>query len=179
MHSYAGSGRLGKYWLWPILALFMISILAVTSLGTGVRVSSLAGPATSFSFGTAGDWDMGTAGSHTLSNWQSLGTSGVNFALSLGDMLYHTPSQTNPNEQAWCSTFKTNIADVEILVGNHETWEDNTTQGGGSINRFVIYCPFTLGAKTGTYGFDYYFDYPSSGPLARFIMVDPNIYNGT
>src|SRR5213594_1028602 len=174
MHSYAGSCRLGKYWLWPILALFMISILAVTSLGTGVRVSSLAGPATSISFGTAGDWDNN---SHTTSNWQSLGTSGINFALSLGDMLYASPTPS-ANEQTWCNTFKSNISNAEILVGNHETFEDNSSSGG-NINKFVQSCPFTLGSPTGTYGFQYYFDYPSSNPLARFIMVDPNIWNGT
>src|SRR2546427_207797 len=175
MHSYAGSRRLGKYWLWPILALFLILVLVVTTFGTGVIVSPLAGTITSFSFGTAGDWDNN---SHTTSNWQSLGSSGVNFALSLGDMLYAQPTPS-ANEQTWCNTFKANLANAEILVGNHETAEDNTTQGGGNIYKFIQYCPFTLGSLTGRYGFQYYFDYPSSSPLARFIMVDPNIWNGT
>jgi hypothetical protein len=92
--------------------------------------------------------------------------------------LYSNP----PTEQTWCNQFKSSIANLEIIVGNHETYETNGTTNsatGGSINKFVNYCPFTLGTLTGTYGFQYSFDYPSTNPLARFILVDPAIWLGT
>src|SRR5438128_5384554 len=108
----------------------------------------------------------------------SMGSSGANFVLGVGDFLYTQPTST-VNEQTWCSTFKGYDPNLELIVGNHETWETNTTDGGGSINKFVEDCPFTLTQSTGSYGFRYYFDYPSTGPLARFIMVDPAIWNGT
>src|SRR6266571_1616391 len=131
----------------------------------------------SFQFAEAGDWD---SNSHTTANWQSISTSSVNFTLAIGDLLYNLPT-TQQQQQSWCNSFKTSTpgGNVEILIGNHETFEDNMTSGGGSINKFILYCPFTLGSYTGTYGFQYYFDYPASAPLARFIMIDPAIWLGS
>ena len=131
----------------------------------------------SFQFAEAGDWDFN---SHTSANWQSLSTSGVNFTLAIGDFLYNLPT-TQQQQQSWCSNFKGSVpgGNVEILTGNHETFEDNMTSGGGSINKYILYCPFTLGSYVGTYGFQYYFDYPATAPLARFIMVDPGTWLGT
>ena len=128
------------------------------------------------SFAAFGDFDFTP---ETVANWQALSFSGVNFTLAVGDFLYSVPT-TQAAQQSWCSNFKASApgGNVEILVGNHETWEDNATSGGGSINKYVIYCPFTLGAFTGTYGFQYYFDYPSYAPLARFLMLDPSIWMG-
>ncbi len=127
-----------------------------------------------FSFAAIGDFDITP---ETNANWQSLSASGVNFTLALGDFLYDLPA-TQQGQQSWCSNFKSNVpgGNVEIVVGNHETWEDNATSGGGSINKYILYCPFTLGSYTGAYGFQYYFDYPSIAPLARFIMVDPAVW---
>ncbi len=128
----------------------------------------------SFSFAAIGDYNFS---SFTSAIWKSLSGSDGNFVLGLGDFLYHRPP---PSEQAWCNDFKGNITNVELLVGNHETFESNSTDpGGGSINKFLQYCPFTLGALGGTYGFQYYFDYPTANPLARFIMVDPDIWLGS
>src|SRR6266567_209236 len=130
----------------------------------------------SFQFAEAGDWD---SNSHTTANWQSISTSGVNFTLAIGDLLYNLPT-TQQQQQSWCNSFKTSTpgGNVEILIGNHETFEDNMTSGGGSINKFILYCPFTLGSYTGRYGFQYYFDYPAVAPLARFIMIDPAVWMG-
>jgi PKD repeat protein len=128
-----------------------------------------------FTFAAAGDWDFN---SNTQANWNSLGTSGANFVIPVGDFLYTIPGSGNPTEQNWCSSFKGAIPNVELIVGNHETLETNAT-GGGSMNKFVQYCPFTLGSFTGTYGYRYYFDYPLTTPLARFILVNADIWNGT
>lgn len=146
---------------------------------TGVMASRQHGVIVSsaiVSFAAFGDFDFTP---NTAANWQALSGSGVNLTLAVGDFLYSIPT-TQAAQQSWCSDFKASApgGNVEILVGNHETWEDNATSGGGSINKYVIYCPFTLGSYTGTYGFQYYFDYPSYAPLARFIMLDPSIWLG-
>src|SRR2546422_1013966 len=138
-------------------------------------INPAAAAVTQFSFASAGDYGFSSAARTVMS---SMGSSGASFALGVGDLLYTQPTST-VNEKTWCNQFKTSIPNVELIVGNHETWETNSTDGGGSINKFVLDCPFTLGAETGTYGFRYYFDYPSSAPLARFIMVDPAIWNRT
>jgi len=138
-------------------------------------INPAAAAVTQFSFASAGDYGFSSAAKTVMS---SMGSSGASFALGVGDLLYTQPTST-VNEKTWCNQFKTSIPNVELIVGNHETWETNSTDGGGSINKFVLDCPFTLGAETGTYGFRYYFDYPSTNPLARFIMVDPAIWNGT
>src|SRR5437867_3194991 len=94
----------------------------------------------SFSFAAIGDYNFSSL---TAANWKSLSSSSVDFVLGLGDFLYHRPP---PTEQAWCKDFKGNITNVELIVGNHETLESNSTDpGGGSINKFLQYCPFTLG----------------------------------
>src|SRR3989449_1963552 len=138
-------------------------------------INPAAAAVTQFSFASAGDYGINSAAKTAMS---SIGSSGASFALGVGDFLYTNPTGTS-NEQTWCSQFKASVPNLELVVGNHETWETNASDGGGSINKFVKYCPFTLSAMTGTYGFRYYFDYPSTGPLARFIMVDPGIWSGT
>jgi len=64
----------------------------------------------------------------------------------------------------------------ELLSGNHE---DGGEIQDGLIDNFVQCLPDRLGA-VGTYGKEYYFDYPASSPIARFIMTSPglNFTNG-
>ncbi len=160
-----------------ITGTYNVRLNVTDSTGTKATVQhGMVASSVSFQFAEAGDWD---SNSHTTANWQSISTSGVNFTLSLGDFLYNLPT-TQQQQQSWCNSFKTSTpgGNVEILVGNHETFEDNKTSGGGSINKFILYCPFTLGSYTGTYGFQYYFDYPAVAPLARFIMIDPAVWLG-
>src|SRR5262245_9639537 len=157
-----------------------VALLVLLSLGPlgfllgGIAPVSAA-TATSFSFTHAGDY-----GYHpdTRANWAAIGASGADFAIALGDFLYSSVT----TEQSWCSQFKASINNVEILVGNHETTEQNGTVSaptGASILKYIQNCPFTLGSYTGSYGFQYYFDYPTVNPYARFILVEPAIWNGT
>ena len=60
---------------------------------------------------------------------------------------------------------------VELVSGNHE---DGGEHQDGLIDNFVKCLPDRLGA-VGTYGKEYYFDYPASSPLARFIMISPDL----
>ena len=135
-----------------ITGTYNVRLNVTDNTGTKATVQhGMVASSVSFQFAEAGDWD---SNSHTTANWQSISTSGVNFTLSLGDFLYNLPT-TQQQQQSWCNSFKTSTpgGNVEILVGNHETFEDNKTSGGGSINKFILYCPFTLGSYTGTYAF--------------------------
>src|SRR2546426_740652 len=155
------------------LTLFFMALASI------IAISNIPPPAhavsTSFVFDAAGDYAYNSV---TTGVWSGMKSSGANFALSLGDMLY---SMSSANEQTWCSTFKSYINNVAITVGNHDTFESNSSgTGGGSINKFIQYCPFTLGTiGGGAYGFQYYFDYPQTNPIARFIVTQPRIWNGT
>jgi hypothetical protein len=98
--------------------------------------------------------------------------SGSDFYLALGDLSY-----TSGGEQSWCNTFKSKFNYVELIAGNHDTGESP----GGNIDNYIRYCPFVLPNITrpvlyGTYGKQYYFDYPQSTPLARFIMIAPGVW---
>ncbi len=164
------------------LSTLRVAVLVLLSLGPiGFLIGGLgpvsAATSTSFSFAQAGDY-----GYHpdTVANWNAIGTSGSNFVFALGDLLY----SNNTTEQNWCNQFKGSITNVEVLVGNHETTESNGTLAnpqGGSILKFIQYCPWTpsLGTEIGSYGFQYYFDYPAVNPFARFILIEPAIWNAT
>lgn len=59
----------------------------------------------------------------------------------------------------------------ELLSGNHE---DGGELQDGLIDNFTQCLPDRLGA-VGTYGKEYYFDYPTASPIARFIMISPDL----
>jgi hypothetical protein len=115
---------------------------------------------TQFSFTAAGDHGFSTAAMDVVKN------SGSRFYLALGDLSY-----TADGERAWCSEFKSRFNDVEVLAGSHDSGESE----GGHIDNYVVHCPFTLSGLNGAYGKQYYFDYPASAPLARFIMIAPGV----
>ncbi|HEX8226856.1 MAG TPA: metallophosphoesterase [Candidatus Saccharimonadales bacterium] len=117
----------------------------------------------SFAFTAAGDHGYGT---ESLRSMDMVAGSGSKFYIALGDMSYAAGSEDN-----WCGTFKSKFNDVEILAGNHDTGES----AGGNIDLYRQHCPFTLGALTGDYGKQYYFNYPQQAPLARFIMIAPGV----
>jgi hypothetical protein len=64
---------------------------------------------------------------------------------------------------------------VEIVAGNHEDFSTGPTGGHGSIDAYTGCLPDGLGQINGEYGREYYFDYPPSKPLARFIMLSPGL----
>jgi len=150
-----------------MMTLTAVSVVQVSNPGPGPEPEA----APLFSFAAAGDYSFG-------SNWDpslaQLDVANADFLLGLGDLSYGSTG-----EQNWCDTLHTHQADVAIIAGNHDTGESS----GGNINNFVQYCPYTLpGPLTGTYGKEYWFDYPSPGPQARFIMISPGVnyvYDGT
>lgn len=119
----------------------------------------------SFIFTAAGDYG---ANPNTQNVLRGVSQSGSDFHLFLGDLSYN---ELMP-ETEWCSFVKTHIGTVKpvLLSGNHES--DGTN---GFIDNFAacLLSPFRV---SGEYAREFYFDYPKQGrPLARFIMISPNL----
>ena len=133
----------------------------------------------------AASGDIGSLTSTTSARILSrLGASGVGFFLGLGDFSYD-PSVTG---DIWCGQFKGMYSNIEIFPGDHDTGGHNSASFGEthSYERYVNNCSFTLGVPItcgpvagNCYGKEYYFDYPATNPIARFILASPKIYNIT
>jgi hypothetical protein len=120
-----------------------------------------------FSFGVAGDLGANTRTSSVLSAVPSKGTSQF---FAIGDLSY---SEVTP-ESAWCSYVQSKVGATypyELLAGTHE--DDGTTDG--QIGNFAACLPNRLGPPTGSYGQEYYIDYPAGAPLVRFVMISPGL----
>jgi len=132
-----------------------------------VQLLKAAASSTSFSFTAGGDIGGNSSSSKTL---DLIAQSGSNFHLAIGDLSY---SEITP-ESAWCSYVQSRVGSAfpfELVSGNHE---DGGEVQDGLIDNFVQCLPDRLGA-VGTYGKEYYFDYPASFPIARFIMISPDL----
>ncbi len=165
--------------------LVVLAVLALSAMSFTPGLLSLVQPlqatTTSFSFATAGDLGYLNFGDGQASLGR-LSTSGASFFLALGDLSYDSAVTGD----VWCSQFKSQFSNVEVVPGNHDTGEVNGTTGTRSYEKFVNGCPFTLtspiscGPVTGNcYGKEYFFDYPSTSPLARFITISPRVFNIT
>jgi hypothetical protein len=128
---------------------------------------------TSFTFAAAGDHG---ANARTTASLFSLNQSPAAFYLALGDMSYNE----TPSEQAWCDYVHANLPakgavyPFQVVTGNHEA--DNGD--AGRIQSFAGCLPDHLGATAGPggmYGAEYAVDYPTAAPLARFIMISPEL----
>jgi uncharacterized protein YbdZ (MbtH family) len=131
---------------------------------TGQYIQSLS---TSFSFTAGGDIGGNPNASTAL---DLIAQSGSQFHLAIGDLSY---SEISP-ESAWCSYVQSRVGSsfpFELLSGNHE---DGGEIQDGLIDNFAQCLPDRLGA-VGTYGKEYYFDYPASSPIARFMMISPGL----
>jgi hypothetical protein len=127
-------------------------------------------PGSAFSFGVAGDFGQN---SNTTAVLTALHNSGANFAIALGDFSYIGGS----SETAWCNFVKASVGSTypfELISGNHED-----VVRDGQINNYVQCLPHRLTPlatpPAQLYGKQYYFDYPGSSPLARFINISPGL----
>lgn len=113
-----------------------------------------------------GDFSAGTTAGNVLS---SIGGRSPDLALALGDLSYGTTGA----EQAWCDFVTARVGagfPFELVSGNHESNGQN-----GNINDFAACLPNQLPGAIGTYGRQYYVDYPASAPLVRFVMISPGL----
>jgi Calcineurin-like phosphoesterase len=130
-------------------------------------------PGSAFSFGVAGDFGQN---SNTTAVLNAVKNSGANFFIALGDFSYVPGS----SENAWCDFVKAGLNPngatypFELISGNHED-----AVRDGQINNYVQCLPHRLTPlatpPAQLYGKQYYFDYPGSSPLARFINISPGL----
>ena len=120
-------------------------------------------PEGSFVFTAAGDFGATT---HTTAVLEGISGTDSSFLLAVGDMSYN---QIQP-ESAWHDYVRAHLRidlPFEVLSGNHEENGFN-----GLVDNFTKFFPDELGA-VGKYGKEYYFDFPKTNPLARFILISP------
>src|SRR5260221_11933463 len=156
--------RTQKYLFYFMLILILsIPLFVANRIISRVKADS----STSFSFTAGGDIGGNANSSTTL---DLIAQSGASFHLAIGDLSY---SEITP-ESKWCSYVQSRVGSTfpfELISGNHE---DEGEGQNGLIDNFVQCLPDRLGA-VGTYGKEYYFDYPASSPIARFIMISPGL----
>lgn len=143
-----------------IILTFVCTVFIFTNTLKGVYAQQ------TFTFGAAGDFSTGDNFEATVGQ---VATHNPDFMIALGDFAYAAV------EQSWCNTWKARYNNILLIVGNHDSGESS----GGLLNKFVQFCPYTLSSPMiGKYGKEYYFDYPATTPLARFILIAPGIGGG-
>jgi Calcineurin-like phosphoesterase len=153
-----------------VLTAVAFAVAAVTA--TAAWPHARAKAATAFSFAVAGD--LGANG-NTSAVINAVAASGSQIFWPIGDLSY---SQV-PTESDWCNYVHTRLGasyPVEVLAGNHE----DSDGPDGFIGNFASCLPDQIGGVQGTYGQEYYVDYPATNPLVRFVMISPGLtLNGT
>jgi hypothetical protein len=148
-----------------LLAILSLSLFLIP---TGGHVVSAADA--TFQFAAAGDHNQSAT---TNSSLRRLADSGVNFYLALGDLSYTSVGE----ESDWCNIVKSYVGPnfpFELVSGFHDDGQESPPNNGGLIDSYANCLPDKLGS-TGVYGKEYYFDYPQADPLARIIMVSPDL----
>ncbi|MGZ4689398.1 MAG: PKD domain-containing protein [Acidimicrobiia bacterium] len=90
--------------------------------------------------------------------------------LAVGDFEYQDASP----ESAWCNFVKAKVGEgfpFELVSGNHESLDE----ADGLINNFSACLPNQVAGAVGTYGREYYLDFPRVSPLVRVISVTPGL----
>ncbi len=118
-------------------------------------------------FVAAGDFGARTA---TRTVLDGMAAANPTAALALGDLSYNDLSP----ESAWCSYVKQSTGEgfpFQLTAGNHETVD----HAHGLINNFSACLPNQVAGITGTYGREYFMDFPRTNPLVRVISVSPDL----
>src|SRR5882762_10205073 len=134
--------------------------LALVATAIVLPAPAAAAPSSSFSFGVAGDFGFGADGQATIS---LAGGAGLDFFLFVGDTTYGTTNESN-----WCNDFRAQVPHVLAEAGNHDTGES----AGASLGALLAACPYDLTEPMmGSYGREWYVDYPGSAPLVRLVLT--------
>lgn len=108
----------------------------------------------------AGDFGYSANAQATFS---AAGGAGLDFFLVVGDTTYG-----DTTESTWCSAFRAQVGHVLVEPGNHDIGESP----GASLGPVLAACPYDLtDPMAGTYGRQWYVDYPAGAPLARLILT--------
>lgn len=90
--------------------------------------------------------------------------------LALGDLSY----QDVTTEQQWCDYVKAKVGQdsaFQLLSGNHESLDVHD----GDINDYSACLPNQIPGIVGTYGRQYYMDFPKGAPLVRVIDASKDL----
>ncbi len=163
-------------WLTRTLALLTCLLMTGGVVPATAQVESVGGGRVApppFAFAAAGDHG---ATPHTAAALSLLDRSDARFYLALGDLDY----DETRTDRAWCGYVKNHLPrkgrtfPFELVAGNHE--QDGGTDG--RIRNHARCLPDRLGSMPGPgsrYGAEYAFTYPRRNPLAKVIMISPNL----
>ena len=142
----------------------VVVIGMVLALAGGGAVAQGAGEPGVVHFTAVGDFGSNARTDAVLTGMKA---ANADLALALGDLSYATVGQ----EQLWCDRVTQQLGagyPFELLSGNHESNGEN-----GNINDFAACLPNQLPGVVGTYGRQWYADYPKGNPTVRFVMISP------
>ncbi|SRR6266568_235146 len=151
-----------RHFTLPILASIFLFCVYFT-LNGNFPFTTNAQTATTVTFGSVGDMGSDSNANGVLNAVKS---ANLNFFLHVGDLSYNT--QGSP--QGWDTWVKGIVGTVlpyEIVTGNHDS---------SQIDQFTPGLPDHFHSN-GTYGKNYYFDYPQTSPLVRVIMISPEFFD--
>lgn len=130
----------------------------------GMPFASNAQNTATISFGSVGD---SGGSSNAQAVFSGVKNANLNFFLHVGDFSYD--EQGGP--EGWPGWVRSIVGEdfpFEIVSGNHDDC---------CINSYTAGLPNKMGNLQGSYGKNYYFDYPASSPFARFIMISPALFD--
>jgi len=162
------------------LMLVGVALLNMPNAGAG---------ASDFSFGAVGDHGADgpdSQGDATSTVFKSVGGKNISFLQSLGDLAYN-PSDAVSSANDWCLWAENNMdlnnggsqIPLVLLSGNHEAQDavsgfaiEDYASGSACANPFEAQTAY-YGNSSSNYAKDFYFDYPATNPIARFININP------
>lgn len=151
---------------WKIsLSITLLSLLVIASALVILVSPGKSAHATSPSFTFTATGDYGST-QNTINNMKYISnTSGAAFNLGLGDFNYDTTVSANTWYNTYAKPYIPTSFPFEIVAGDHDT----------QLSQLAVDLPdrIGLGSQSTAYAQQYYFDYPATSPLARFIMVSP------
>ena len=159
-----------SYRIYSLIAVFLITLMVVGTFFALAHTSKrVKADSSSFTFTAVGDYGQT---SNTTAVLQKIGGAGQSFNLAIGDLNYDYPTVT---AQQWATyalgNLGSNTFPFEFVSGDHDY-----KSGKGDLSALETLLPDRLGNISGTYGEQYYFDYPATNSLARFIMVSPVLF---
>lgn len=152
------------------LTIALLIFLNIAFVANQSHQVSFAQTPTSFTFTAAGDYSSHATRTTAVLTGMNPVNSGAHFNIALGDFSY---GNLTP-ETAWCDYVKSNVGQdfpFQLIPGNHE----DDGPAGNNIDNFELCLPDRISGITGRYSREYYFDYPSATPLARFIAISPQM----
>ena len=153
-------------------ALLLVAMLGSTCVALAhFGKTKAAYAAASFTFTADGDYGQS---SNTTSNLQYIGNTAANggsaFNLGLGDYNYSYPTVPALTWVNFAQSAQTGLGSTTfpfaMTEGDHDT---------GDMSALINDMPNQIANVSGSYGYQYSFDYPATNPIARFIMVSPNV----